>query len=173
MSRKKSESEREKLEILKDFSKNDLFELFEWMSSLCKVDCRFRHFQRVHAAWKQFWQEVARSMTKSATGFNPPQGSEGQKSPLIRRQNLYRIGSIFRYSRSKFRRLRCGKEVPIIRITGLWLEDYGFTIRRKFEVYPAKNQLILRLVSVVDPSGLPESFPSADPSSEATVIQNV
>ena len=170
MNRKKNESDQ--MRIPSDCSSHDLAGLFEWMSSLCKVECRNRSFLGVHLAWKRFWSEVARSMSRSAEAFNWAPVCVTENRPLKSRPLLYSIGCIHRYSRSRFGR---DKDVPIIRISGLWLEDYGFHMHRKFKIYPEKNQLVLRLINVVDPSGLPESFPSCDLSSvsEKTVIENV
>lgn len=98
------------------------------------------------------------SPTKSFDNFLSPQVAVGETSPLIRRPHLYSISSIFRYARSRF---DCDKVVPAIRISGFWLEKYGFNIRGRFEIYPEKNQLILRLVNIVDPPEPSELLPSS------------
>jgi hypothetical protein len=159
MSRMKSESEQ--VGISKDSCKPDLVELFELIAALCKIDYRNGSFDHVQLAWKRFWSEVARSMNKSIQSLIPAPFSVAENRPLTSRAHHYSIGSIHRCSPSIYRR---GKDVPFIGISGLWLEDYGFNIGRKFEIYPERNLLILRLVNVVDlsdPIGLAELFPSS------------
>jgi hypothetical protein len=39
------------------------------------------------------------------------------------------------------------KYVPFLRLSGLWLESFGFEIGKKYEIYAMKNQLILRTSS--------------------------
>lgn len=168
MNRKENVSEQ--LGTPMDCSKHDLAGLFEWMSSLCKADCRYSSFNSVHLAWKRFWSEVARSMSRSAAAFNCAPVSTAGNSALESRPSLYSIGRLHRYSRSVF---GSDQDAPLIRLSGLWLRDYGFNIHRKFKIFPEKNQLILRLVNVVDHSGLPESFPSCAPGSEKTVLENL
>lgn len=147
----------------------DLAEMFEWMSSLCKVDCRYSSLVAIHLAWKRFWSEVARKIGRTAKAFNCEPVSEiGQ--PLESRPTLYSIGSVHRYSRSSF---GFEKKVPIIRMSGLWLQDYGFHMHRKFKIYPERNQLILRLTNVIDTSGLPETFASCELGSEESNVLSV
>jgi hypothetical protein len=98
------------------------------------------------------------STTKSFDNFLSSQVAEGETSSLIRRSHLYSIGSIFRYARSRF---DLDKVVPVIRISGFWLEKYGFKIGRRFEIYLEKNQLTLRLVNIVEPPEAPELLPSS------------
>ena len=167
MNRNKSESEQ--MLMSKASSNHDLVELFECISSLCKVNSRNRSFDGVHLSWKRFWSEVAKSMSKSLDALNHAPLSVSDNRQLASRGHLYSISTIHRYSRSPFRR---GKDVPFIRLSGLWLEAYGFKPHGKFEVYPEKNQLILRLVSAVDPDGLPlpGSSPSCQLGSDAPLI---
>ena len=42
-------------------------------------------------------------------------------------------------------RMRQGKCVPFLRLSGEWLLDYGFEIGKKYETYANKNQLILQI----------------------------
>jgi len=167
MNRTKSESEQ--MGISKDSLMQDLVGLFELLSSLCRVDCHDRSFDRVHLAWRRFWSEVSRSVSQSVEAYNAAALCVTENWPLTSRPHLYSIGSIYRYSRSSGR----GKAVPSIGISGLWLKDYGFHIHRKFEIYPEKNRLILRLASVLDPDRLPGSFPSCDAVSASAVIEKV
>lgn len=111
------------------------------------------------------------SPTKSFDNFLSSPVAVGETSPLIRRPHIYSIGSIFRYARSRYDR---DKVVPVIRISGFWLEKYGFNIRGRFEIYPEKNQLILRLVNIVDTPEPPELLPSSGlPPVGVAPVQNV
>lgn len=65
------------------------------------------------------------------------------KALLNSKPRLYRVSSLFRHSVSKF---RPDKSVPWIRISGLWLEDYGFDMGTRFVIYPSTNQLIIQRI---------------------------
>lgn len=66
---------------------------------------------------------------------------------------IHKVGSIYReggytrindgFSANEFVRTE-GIRVPYIRMTGKWLERYGFTAGRRYAVYPGDRQLILR-----------------------------
>ncbi len=53
------------------------------------------------------------------------------------------VCSIWRIATSPFRE---EKEVPVIRLCGLWLKSVGFDPGKKFEIYPGKNHLLLKTI---------------------------
>jgi hypothetical protein len=56
------------------------------------------------------------------------------------------VSPLYRRSTSPFRQHK-NKYVPFLRLSGLWLERFGFEIGDKFEIYAMKKQLILRTSS--------------------------
>jgi hypothetical protein len=55
------------------------------------------------------------------------------------------VSPLYRRSTASFLKKRCGKYVPLLRLSGEWLLDYGFEIGKKYETYAKKNQLILKI----------------------------
>jgi hypothetical protein len=55
------------------------------------------------------------------------------------------VSPLYRHSTASFLKKRCGKYVPLLRLSGEWLLDYGFEIGKKYETYANKNQLILKI----------------------------
>ena len=53
------------------------------------------------------------------------------------------VSPLYRRSTSPFRQHK-NRYVPLLRLSGLWLESFGFGIGRKYEIYAMENQLILR-----------------------------
>ena len=64
--------------------------------------------------------------------------------PVLIRVNT--VSSIFRRSTSPFMQYK-NKYVPFLRLSGLWLESFGFEIGKKYVIYAMKNQLILKTSS--------------------------
>lgn len=75
---------------------------------------------------------------------DPNSGSDVSPCPELIRVNT--VSPLYRRSSSPFRQHE-NKYVPFIRLSGLWLESYGFEIGKKYEIYAMKNQLILRTSS--------------------------
>ena len=55
------------------------------------------------------------------------------------------VSPLYRRSTASFLKKRCGKYVPLLRLSGEWLLNYGFEIGKKYETYANKNQLILKI----------------------------
>jgi hypothetical protein len=55
------------------------------------------------------------------------------------------VSPLYRRSTASFLKKRCGKYVPLLRLSGEWLLNYGFEIGKKHETYANKNQLILKI----------------------------
>lgn len=64
-----------------------------------------------------------------------------KKDPNLRRRRI--VSPMWRSTK----RFGYGYKVPFIRLSGLWLEEYGFFVGQKFLVYPKKDQLILKKTS--------------------------
>jgi len=54
------------------------------------------------------------------------------------------VGHLWRWSRSPLRKPK-GKEVPTIKLTGVWLEKIGFKIGKKYIVKASHSQVTLLL----------------------------
>jgi len=102
-------------------------------------------FDKVYGAWKRFLFEILDVMTKKSASIFQPKSSVS--SVLKSRPGLYTISSLFRSPRSPFGQ---GRFVPFLRLSGCWLENYGFCIGKRFEVYPSKCQLILQQFNAID-----------------------
>lgn len=103
------------------------------------------NFDRVYVAWKRFLFEILDVMTKKSSSIFQLKSSV--PTVFKSRPGLYTVSSLFRSSRSPFGH---GQSVPFLRLSGCWLENYGFCIGKKFEVYPSKGQLFLREFSPID-----------------------
>ena len=78
--------------------------------------------------------------------FLPGNGGE----PFIHPVSAIKVNTVsplYRRSTASFlkKKKRCGKYIPLLRLSGEWLLDYGFEIGKKFETYAKKNQLILKI----------------------------
>jgi len=115
--------------------------------------------QKAYLAWKKFLLEILSFLVKksaliisSNNSGNRGNGANGQ-SILNSKARFYTVGSILQHPAnpptqpdqppplSRYKLPIC---VPYIRLSGSWLEKYGFGIGKKFEIYPEKNQLILK-----------------------------
>jgi len=77
-------------------------------------------------------------------GPNPGPAPGPGPGPVLIRVNT--VSSIFRRSTSPFMQYK-NKYVPFLRLSGQWLESFGFEIGKKYVIYAMKNQLILRTSS--------------------------
>lgn len=102
--------------------------------------------RKVYIAWKKFLLEVLSFLvTKSSEIIS--ENSRNRESIVNSEAKLYTVGSTFQTARSKYGQSR---SVPQIRMSGSWLENYGFCIGKRFEIYPEKNHLILKEASFVE-----------------------
>jgi hypothetical protein len=79
----------------------------------------------------------------------PNSDSDTIAGPCPEGPELIRVNTVsplYRRSTSPFRQHK-NTYVPFLRLSGLWLERFGFEIGDKFEIYAMKNQLILRTSS--------------------------
>jgi hypothetical protein len=60
------------------------------------------------------------------------------------------VSPLYRRSTASFLKKRRGKYVPLLRLSGEWLLNYGFEIGKKYETYANKNQLILKIGGCID-----------------------
>lgn len=87
--------------------------------------------KKLFKAWKKLLFEILGIMVTRSSEV-------GYKRILdLRKPHLHLDPKIYRVS-------NCG-QMPLIRMSGLWLKKYGFVIGEKIEIYPLKNQLILNL----------------------------
>lgn len=102
--------------------------------------------RKVYIAWKKFLLEVLSFLvTKSSEIIS--ENSRNRESIVNSEAKLYTVGSTFQTARSKYGQSR---SVPQIRMSGSWLENYGFCIGKRFEIYPEQNHLILKEASFVE-----------------------
>jgi len=57
------------------------------------------------------------------------------------------VSSLWREAVSKFGK---EKQAPMIRFSGLWLQDNGFDIGKKFEIHVGNRRLLLAIKSTKD-----------------------
>ena len=80
--------------------------------------------------------------TGSDTNPSPsPSPSPSSSLPELIKANT--VSPLYRRSISPFRQHK-NRYVPLLRLSGLWLESFGFGIGSKYEIYAMENQLILR-----------------------------
>lgn len=82
---------------------------------------------------------------ESVIGYPYPNSSSDTTdiSPCPELIRVNTVSPLYRRSTSPFRQHK-NRYVPFLRLSGLWLESFGFEIGDKFEIYAMKNQLILR-----------------------------
>jgi hypothetical protein len=102
--------------------------------------------RKVYLAWKKFLLEVLSFLVYKSSAIIS-ENSRNKESILNSKAKLYTVGSTLQASRSKYGQNR---SVPQIRMSGSWLENYGFCIGKRFEIYPEKNHLILKEASFVE-----------------------
>lgn len=68
-------------------------------------------------------------------------GMEKEKKEKIK---VCTVGHLWRWSRSPLRRPR-GKDIPIIKLTGVWLKKIGFEVGKKYIVKASPSQVTLLL----------------------------
>ncbi len=155
--------QRKRCRFREDFRKQELLDIFSCLGQLLKANVRDRSFHRVYLYWRKFVLEILSCMAKKSANFLPPELPEGLKA-FFRKPALYTVGSIRRRSRAKYR--RPDKVVPFIRISGFWLEGYGFDVGKRFEVYPEQSQLVLRVTDIVDTFDTLDTLPSGGMSND-------
>lgn len=126
----------------KKFKKFVLIEFLKESTNLLEADFSEMPFEKVYIAWKRFLLEMMGFLLRNL----PPVFHRKEVGKSVR-INLYTVGSIYRCPRSKYGR---HKTVPRIRMSGLWLENYGFGIGSRFEVYATSDELILKKLNAVD-----------------------
>jgi hypothetical protein len=107
---------------------------------------------QLHETWTEFLLEVLCELEEAGLIKRISHESEDKndeyeceykylkKDPNLRRRRT--VSPICRYSE------RFGyKKVPFIRLSGYWLEEYGFFVGQRFLVYPKKDQLLLKRTS--------------------------
>jgi len=121
------------------FKRDVLLLLLEVYRTLIEDDFSEMSFGKVTASWKRFLLDFTKMLVSRSDDLLPQQTA--LKSLLKSNPKLYRVGSMFRCSRSQF---APGKYVPLLRISGLWLENYDFCIGDRYLIYPINGQLILK-----------------------------
>jgi hypothetical protein len=102
--------------------------------------------RKVYLAWKKFLLEVLSFLVYKSSEIIS-ENSKNKESILNSKAKLYTVGSTSQASRSIYGQNRL---VPQIRMSGSWLENCGFCIGKRFEIYPEKNHLILKEASFVE-----------------------
>lgn len=77
------------------------------------------------------------------TGSDTNPAHSPAPSPLPELIKANTVSPLYRRSISRFRQHK-NRYVPLLRLSGLWLESFGFGIGSKYEIYAMENQLILR-----------------------------
>lgn len=143
--------------VKEEFYKEELLCIFECLIRLLKENVHERSFHKMYLYWRKFVLESMRHLTKRSTDFQP-HAIPDKLNVAFRKPPLYTVGSIWRRSHSRYR--KPDRMVPFIRLSGFWLEDYGFHVGKRFEVYPEKSQLVLRVPNIRD------MFPSGEMSND-------
>jgi len=125
----------------------NILKLSRGLSDEKYVDTCGPHF---YGAWKRFFYDVLRDLESEGLlkaiclkkSEMDRKHLEVEVKEVAPHNKLHTVSSIVQVSRSKYGK---NKAVPFIRLSGLWLWDYGFDIGQKFEVIGKKNQLILKL----------------------------
>jgi hypothetical protein len=133
-------------------------------SAVCLPDkeCEADGLERIGMGLENFLHEVIVYMRQEGVFkyFLPEIPDIGEISQQVEaveqkraRLRIRKVGSIYReggyarnndgFSDNEFIRTE-GSRVPYIRMTGKWLEQYGFTAGKRYAVYPGDRQLILR-----------------------------
>lgn len=89
---------------------------------------------------RYFLSESAANLKTSEEGKS---SLGGNFQPQIRT-----VSALWKKSDSRFSRFKEEKFVPFIRLSGSWLEEYGFKIGSKYLVYAEDKQLIIREVGI-------------------------
>lgn len=145
MSTKKDRAKEKEKEKEKDESKV-LLKLLKASVSLLEENSDEISGQKVYIAWKKFLLEVLSFLVNKSSEIIS-KNSENKESILNSKAKLYTVISTSQTARSKYGQSR---SVPQIRMSGSWLENYGFCIGKRFEIYPEKNYLILKEASFVE-----------------------
>jgi len=87
--------------------------------------------RRLYKPWKKLLFEILKVMVKRSPEVGYKRIVDLRKPHLHLNPKIYKVSN-------------CGP-MPVIRMSGLWLEKYGFVIGKKMEIYPLRNQLILNL----------------------------
>lgn len=122
------------------FKRDVLLLLLEVCRSLIDADFSEISFSKVTTCWKRFLLDFTEMLVSQSRTLLPQQ--QTLKSLLKSPPRLYTVGSMFRCGRTKF---TVGKHVPLIRISGSWLENYDFCSGERFMVYAGTGQLILKI----------------------------
>ncbi len=123
----------------KKFKRDVLLLLLEVCRILIDEDFSEMCFCKVTTRWKRFLLDFTEMLVSQWCTLLPQQ--EALKSLLKSNPRLYRVGSMYRCGSSKF---TVGKHVPVLRISGSWLENYDFCVGERFMVYAGKGQLIVK-----------------------------
>lgn len=103
--------------------------------------------QKAYIAWKKFLLEILSFLVKKSSLIISDNSGNGE-SILNSKAKFYKVGSTLQSPAIAISSIyKQPKWVPYIRLSGSWLENYGFGIGKKFEIYPEKNQLILKEAS--------------------------
>ncbi|MCP5005077.1 MAG: type I toxin-antitoxin system SymE family toxin [Planctomycetes bacterium] len=121
--------------VSEDFKSEVLLVMLEGLSILLRGNFSEESFHRAIGVWKKILYD-----------FSTLYFGEGNALPplLKEKPRVYRIGRLYRASGFKGRFL-CA--VPFIRLSGIWLENFGFDIGERFAVYSFEDQLILKRFS--------------------------
>ncbi len=144
--------QNKRVQVREEYCKQELLEIFKCLVCLLKESIEGGYFHKVYLHWQKFVLEIMSCMAKKSSDFLPPD-IPADLTAAVRKSHLYTVGSIYHQSRSKYR--KPDRVVPRIRLSGFWLEGYGFEVGKRFEVYPNQSQLALRVTDIVDslPSG--------------------
>jgi len=131
----------------KKLKRSVLLLVLEICAALLKGDFKEQSFQKISVLWVRILHDNLGLLSRIFPIVFPPE--LGRKSLLHLNPRVFRVGRLYRTSRSKF---KSDRYVPRIRMTGLWLEENGFCIGTDFAVYSSHGRLILQ---PVDFSSLP------------------
>ncbi len=112
-----------------------LLVMLEGLSILLRGNFSEKSFHSAMVVWKKILYDFSTHCLPELNAFGPL---------LSESPRVYRIGRQYRNSGFQCRSLR---RVPFIRLSGIWLENFGFDIGKRFAVYCSADQLILRRFS--------------------------
>lgn len=102
---------------------------------LLEGDFKDLSFKKVSVVWRKFLNDFTNLLNKKSSSLSDQKLAA--KSLPDSSPKLYKVGS-----------KSSGKStVPFIRLSGFWLENYGFCIGKCFEVQASKEQLIIKKFS--------------------------